>query len=61
MQKINPLFNQVLKKTKVQASASPISNKEMSRAYIISLDNKKIPVEIDIENRVCLPIKKVSL
>ena len=58
MKKINPLFNNLKKINKVEASTSPISNKEMSRCFIITADNKKIPVEIDVENRVCLPIKK---
>lgn len=60
MKLINPLFNKQNKiNNKVEASASPISNKEMSKLYIISMDNKKIPVEVDFENRVCLPVKKV--
>jgi len=54
---INPLFKKQVP-TKVIASASPLSNKEMSQVYIITSDNKKIPVEVDVENRVCLPIKK---
>ena len=58
MMKINPLFNQKKIPNKVEASASPISNQEMSRVYIITSDNKKIPVEVDIDNRVCLPIQK---
>lgn len=57
MNLINPLFKKE-EKNKIEASASPISNQEMSTVYIISMDNKKIPVEIDVENRVCLPIKK---
>lgn len=58
MNLINPLFQKQTKKIKVEASASPISNKEMSSVFIITSDNKKIPVEVDFENRVCLPIKK---
>lgn len=54
---INPLFKKK-EKNKIEASASPISNKEMSEVFIITSDNKKIPVEVDFENRVCLPIKK---
>lgn len=57
MNLVNPLF-QKPKKIKVEASASPISNKEMSTVFIITSDNKKIPVEVDFENRVCLPVKK---
>lgn len=58
---INPLFNKnPEKKIKIEASTSPISNQEMQQIFLITTDNKKIPVEVDIENRVCLPIKKVK-
>lgn len=58
MSLVNPLFIKKEKTNKIEASASPISNQEMSTVYITTMDNKKIPVEIDVENRVCLPIKK---
>lgn len=54
--KVNPLFYNK-NKIKVQSSASPIDHKEMKKITIYSTDGREIPVEIDIENRVCLPIQ----
>lgn len=56
MEKINPLFSK--KKVQVLSSASPIDNSEMQKLKIYSTDGREIPVEVDIRNRVCLPVEE---
>jgi len=63
MKLINPLLELTKKHKpfKVESSVaeiSPVSNKEMELCSIVTVDNKTVPVYVDFENRVCLPVRK---
>jgi len=63
MKLINPLYvinKKVEASVKVESSAeiSPVSHKEMQLCQLITVDNKTVPVYVDFDNRVCLPVRK---
>jgi len=59
---VNPFdFVEEKRKIKVESSiseASPISGEMMVEATIKSVEGKIIPVCLDVQNRVCLPLRK---